>query len=540
MPRPHPHPLAVFSLKPTNQRAYDVLNHPNNEYLVSKLEGGELALDIGHVSSVSGVLTTLATLGRDADITIPGASISKVHCSFEIDNATNVVMFYDRSHNQSCQVYGEVATPFEYGRPRKVVVNDEINTIIGIGGEKRNLISFELKWHCEPRCVMEKVKNRQHGTLEQNYRLARTIDERDTSAPTQMETRLHTAGGQQHQLRYHLLNETLGYGEFGSVDKVVDIDTGRVIARKSLKRPIGEVQRTKLATVVKSEVENLSRLDHPHIVDYISFICEDDHTFHIFTGLKDGTLESLMETVGSSDINCQIADSVLIQMLQATDFLATKDIVHRDIKPQNILYTKQSDDYCFQLSDFGLSNSPIMTNTISGSPIYMAPEIMQGGVQTHKVDVWSLFVTMLWTLDVTGFRQQSRECQSHEDIRSMILSRVPAVPQLEEMARMLVKLFNGDGLSTPLLQVPALSTLLLQVTAPDSQQACTSAQTMPTLTRKLSNQLRRRGLWRRVIPQDPFRVGKGLRINNRTKMIDHPAITRKRVGPANSMRRRFT
>ncbi|KAF2968349.1 hypothetical protein GQX73_g5203 [Xylaria multiplex] len=530
MPRPHPHPLAVFSLKPTNQRAYDVLAHPNNEHLVSRLKSGELVLDVGHVSSLSGNSSTLATMGRDADITIPGASISKIHCSFEIDPTTNIVMFWDRSHNQSCQVFGEIATPFGYTRARKVVVNDEINTEIGIGGEKRNLISFQLQWHCKPSGTMEKVKDRQLGTLEQHQRLARTIDESATMASTQIQTRIHTIGDQS-RIRYHPLNEPLGRGEFGSVEKVIDIDTGRLMALKSLTRPVGSAERAKFLALVKSEVENLSRLNHPHIVDYITFECLDDINFHIFTGLKQGNLESLIENVRDSRINSQVAKAVLDQMLQALDFLSTQNVIHRDVKPRNILYTGNSGDFSFQLSDFGLSSSTLIKNTISGSPIFMAPEIMEGGSQTHKVDVWSLFVTTLWTLDTDDFRQRSRECENYEDVRTMVLSRVLRVFEIEEMARvnpnerasaaqMLVKHFNGYGLSTP----------LSQVLVHDNSQACTSAETVPALTRKFSSQLKRKGLWRRAILQDRFRVGKGLCINSKTTLIDHLAATRKRVG----------
>ncbi len=263
MPRPYPHPLAVFSLKPLNERAYDVVNHPANDRLVSTLVDGTLALDIGHAVSESGEATTLATLGRNADIIIPGASISKIQCSFEINPDTNVIMFYDRSYNLSTQVFGENKTPFEYGRPRKVVVRNDCNTKIGMGGEQRKLVRFELMWHSGPMHAMEKVKDRQRGALEVNPRLARTIDEADTdTALTRMATRPHTSGPGQPTIRYLTLGENLGSGAFGNVEKVLDTDTGRLMALKLVKRPSREAEEMALSNMLKREVENLSRLSH--------------------------------------------------------------------------------------------------------------------------------------------------------------------------------------------------------------------------------------------------------------------------------------
>ena len=93
-------------------------------------------------------------------------------------------------------------------------------------------------------------------------------------------------------------------------------------------------------------------------------------------GLKEGILESLIEN-GSCP---HIADSVFQQMLQALDCLAWNGIVHRDVKPENILYVSQpGGQYQFHLGDFGLCNRAISAVTTVGSPLYMAPEMFQKG-----------------------------------------------------------------------------------------------------------------------------------------------------------------
>ncbi len=182
-------------------------------------------------------------------------------------------------------------------------------------------------------------------------------------------------------------------------------------------------------------------------------------------GLKEGTLESLVESGASPSTS--IADLVFRHMLQALDCLECNGIIHRDVKPENILYILQPDGYLFQLGDFGLCNRAISAVTYAGSPIYMAPEMYLSGVQTSKLDVWSLFVTILWTLNVGEFRH--KQFKSIEEGRRAIIaaSRLETVSKIQEMAivnperrasaaQMLVKCYNGVGLTTLRTQVPAL------------------------------------------------------------------------------------
>lgn len=224
-------------------------------------------------------------------------------------------------------------------------------------------------------------------------------------------------------------------------------------------------------------------------------------------GLKEGTLESLIES-GVDTLN--VAKSVFPQMLQALDFLAWKGIVHRDVKPENILYISQPDgQYQFQLGDFGLCNRIVDATTIAGSRLYMAPEMVQKGVQTHKVDVWSLFATMLWVLDAGEFSQRSRQFTSDTGVRGAVLfaaTKVHSVSTIREMAfinpeerasaaQMLDKLFNGAGLSTPRNQIPSLT-----------------SSPSPTVAVARAPPLARSSLTTRTTPSNP----RGLQINANT------------------------
>lgn len=141
-----PHPLALFSLKPLNERAKNVVFNPQNKHLRSTISNGVVGLDIGfHIRSQS--QSTLATLGRNADIIVEGSIIAKIQCAFELDLDSSLVVLHDESNSQSTQVFGDDAIPFEHPRPRRVVVGEKFNRQFGMGGVRQNLVQFELIWH---------------------------------------------------------------------------------------------------------------------------------------------------------------------------------------------------------------------------------------------------------------------------------------------------------------------------------------------------------------------------------------------------------
>jgi hypothetical protein len=175
-------------------------------------------------------------------------------------------MLYDRSFAQSTQVHSRNAIPFEYGRVRKVLVQEDLNTLIGMGGERRDPVQFELKWHRNPRKTAETIKNYKNFARVQieNPRLSRTVDEASIDLPSRRETRPHIPGQRQLKMRYiKATPNALGSGQFGEVYKVIDVDSGKFMAVKTLKRKSKQEDwRTSLYRALKREVETIFTISH--------------------------------------------------------------------------------------------------------------------------------------------------------------------------------------------------------------------------------------------------------------------------------------
>jgi serine/threonine protein kinase len=122
----------------------------------------------------------------------------------------------------------------------------------------------------------------------------------------------------------------------------------------------------------------------------------------IFMALKDGCVTDLVEDRPKPRL---LARDILVQMLRALAYLDSRELIHRDVKPENILYSCREDGkHQFFLADFGVSNWVKDSSTCCGTPLFRAPEIWKHEEQSPKVDVWALFVTFLWVANIRGFR----------------------------------------------------------------------------------------------------------------------------------------
>ncbi|KAJ1901759.1 serine/threonine protein kinase [Kickxella alabastrina] len=197
----------------------------------------------------------------------------------------------------------------------------------------------------------------------------------------------------------YLLDRRLGKGAFASVYLVRNRVTGARYAAKIIdRRAIVHAEKLeKLDLTFQKEASILSRVKHPSIVQIHGAFREHDNMY-LLLDLADGG-ELFDEVVNRGCLSEDDTRRILLQLLLAVRYLNHRDIVHRDIKLENILLT-DAHSMRVKLADFGLAKivgDDTFMRTVCGTPMYVAPEVLtvnRTGRYDRQVDMWSLGVVI--------------------------------------------------------------------------------------------------------------------------------------------------
>ncbi len=186
--------------------------------------------------------------------------------------------------------------------------------------------------------------------------------------------------------------EKLGEGGMGVVYKATDTRLDRPVALKFLPTQFAptEEERTRFVREAKAA----SSLDHPNICTVYEAGQTDDGQMFMAMAYYEGS--SLKDLIGTGKMPFEKVMNVAVQIAEALKAANSKGIVHRDVKPGNIIITP---DGVAKLLDFGLASQATWatltrSNSTLGTAAYMAPEQATGEGADHRSDLWSLGVMM--------------------------------------------------------------------------------------------------------------------------------------------------
>lgn len=185
--------------------------------------------------------------------------------------------------------------------------------------------------------------------------------------------------------RYNYDNNYIGKGSFSKVYMGIDENNQKYAIKKIYKR-----NDKKYIDLVEKEIEVMEKLNHKNVVKLYEKIHTDKHIFLIME-LCDNDLNSYIK---NNTLSEDIIKDIMKQLIEVLKYIMDNNIVHRDLKPHNILI---NDDYTLKLADFGFAKEfkeTLLTDTVCGSPLYMAPEILNHHKYNIKSDLWSVGVIL--------------------------------------------------------------------------------------------------------------------------------------------------
>ena len=196
--------------------------------------------------------------------------------------------------------------------------------------------------------------------------------------------------------RYEIL-EKVGTGGMADVYRAKDNRLNRFVALKVLKTEYSE--DTKFVSKFRQEAQAVAAITHPNIVSVYD-VGEEEGMHYIVMEFVDGiTLRRYIDQKGK--LKVKEAVGIALQIAAGLDAAHAHNIIHRDIKPQNILISR---DGTAKVSDFGIAkaaSSNTITANAMGSVHYISPEQARGGFSDEKSDIYSLGVTLYEMLSGT-------------------------------------------------------------------------------------------------------------------------------------------
>ena len=190
--------------------------------------------------------------------------------------------------------------------------------------------------------------------------------------------------------RYEII-EKIGSGGMADVYRAMDHKLNRYVAIKVLKREFREDKQ--FVAKFKQEARAVAGLSHPNIVNVYDVGNEGTVQFIVLELVEGITLKKYIEKKGH--LPYKEAVSIAIQVANGIEAAHEHHIVHRDIKPQNIIISREGK---VKVTDFGIAKAATSTATVStsamGSVHYMSPEQARGGYSDERSDIYSFGITL--------------------------------------------------------------------------------------------------------------------------------------------------
>ena len=215
------------------------------------------------------------------------------------------------------------------------------------------------------------------------------------------ESELYDDNDMGDQLEDFEILQILGKGSYGFVAKVRSNKNNKIYAMKQI--DLNKMGSEKEVELCKREVLVLQKMNHPNINKYHKSFSKNNCLYIITEFMNNGDLAGFIKA--HEKFNKPVREeevwNILLQSMNALEYIHSKDVIHRDIKPANLFMTN---DKTIKIGDFGVAAKIAgiqtsvrgggFTGTIVGTPMFMSPEILREEDYDKKTDVYSMGISM--------------------------------------------------------------------------------------------------------------------------------------------------
>ena len=204
--------------------------------------------------------------------------------------------------------------------------------------------------------------------------------------------------------RYKILR-VIGRGAMGVVYEAIDPDIDRVVAIKTINLTLSPEEMVRYEARFKQEIKAAGRLNHPNIVTIYDVGKTETFAYMAMEFINGCELKDLLKA--GTALPVDIALDIVAQAADGLAFAHSREIIHRDVKPANIMLLETEDGLVAKITDFGIARMPAsavktMTGMVMGSPRYMSPEQVVGRNLSARSDIFSLGVVLYEALTGTA------------------------------------------------------------------------------------------------------------------------------------------
>lgn len=238
------------------------------------------------------------------------------------------------------------------------------------------------------RSLLDLDPNQQY-TQPQQYQQDTYYDEQEP--PEQFPNATVIPPPEQHEPFMYQLGPEIGRGAYGTVYQGLDVKSGAFMAVKKLKF---DDTKSTASTEVLNEINLMARLHHENIVRYLGADEKDGNLFIFMEFVPGGSIAHVLKLF--KRLHEHVVRKYTQKILQGLQYLHQNNVVHGDIKAANILV---NNDGVVKLSDFGHSRvvqqGNSIVDSIRGTPMWMAPEVIKDSRHGKPSDIWSLGCTII-------------------------------------------------------------------------------------------------------------------------------------------------